>query len=51
MAREMLASTAPGRGLEACAACESCRVTCRNSVQIGRKIAQLKVLPVNQLGT
>src|SRR5271166_3736474 len=29
MAREMLASAAPGRGLEACGACESCRVTCR----------------------
>jgi len=51
MAHEMLASAAPGRGLEACGACESCRVTCRHSVQIGRKIAQLKALPVNQLRT
>jgi uncharacterized protein len=42
MAREMLASAAAGRGLEACGACESCLVTCRNTVQIGRKIAQLK---------
>jgi len=49
MAREMLASAAPGRGLEACDACESCLVTCRNTVQIGRKIAQLKALPVSQL--
>ena len=49
MAREMLASAAPGRGLEACGACESCLVTCRNTVQIGRKIAQLKALPVSQL--
>jgi succinate dehydrogenase/fumarate reductase-like Fe-S protein len=45
----MLASVAPGRGLEACRACESCPVTCRNTVQIGRKIAQLKALPLGQL--
>ncbi|MBZ5653001.1 MAG: aldo/keto reductase [Acidobacteriia bacterium] len=51
MAREMLASATPGRGLEACGACESCLVTCRNTVQIGRKIAQLKALPVAQLLT
>jgi len=51
MARDMLASRAPGRGLEACAACESCHVTCRNTVQIGRKIEQLKALPVSQLLT
>ena len=51
MAREMLASAAPGRGLEACDACESCLVTCRNTVQIGRKIAQLRALPVAQLLT
>jgi hypothetical protein len=49
IAREMLASAAPGRGLEACGACESCPVTCRNTVQIGRKIAQLKAHPVSQL--
>jgi len=49
MAREMLASAAPDRGLDACGACESCLVTCRNTVQIGRKIAQLKALPVAQL--
>ena len=51
MAREMLASATPGRGLEACGACDSCLVTCRNTVQIGRKIAQLKALPVAQLLT
>src|ERR1017187_207238 len=49
MAREMLASAAPGRGLDACGACESCLVTCRNTVQIGRKIAQLKAQSVSQL--
>jgi len=49
MAREMLASAAPGRGLKACGACESCLVTCRNTVQIGRKIAQLKAQSVSQL--
>lgn len=46
LARDMMASAAPGRGLEACAACASCLVTCRNTVAIGRKIAQLKALPV-----
>jgi hypothetical protein len=51
MARRMLASATSGRGFEACGACESCPVTCRNSVQIGRKIAQLKALTVNQLRT
>ena len=51
MARAVLASAAPGRGLEACSECESCLVTCRNAVQIGRKIAQLKALPVGQLRT
>lgn len=49
MAREMLESATPGRGLEACGACESCFVTCRKTVQIGRKIAQLKALAVSQL--
>jgi len=51
MAREMLASATPGRGLEACGACESCLVACRNTVQIGRKIAQLKAQPFSQLLT
>ena len=49
MAREVLSSAAPGRGLEACGACESCLVTCRNTVQIGRKIRQLEALAVNSL--
>jgi predicted aldo/keto reductase-like oxidoreductase len=49
MARETLASVAPGRGLEACGACDSCLVTCRNAVQIGRKIAQLKALRLKPL--
>ncbi len=51
MARKVLASAALGRGLEACGACDSCLVTCRNMVQIGRKIAQLKARPVSQLLT
>ncbi|HUO15079.1 MAG TPA: aldo/keto reductase [Verrucomicrobiae bacterium] len=43
MAREMLRWIMPGRGLEACASCESCRVACRNEVRIGRKIHELKL--------
>ena len=50
-ARETLASVASGRGLEACGACDSCRAICRNTVQIGRKIGQLKVLPFNLFRT
>jgi len=49
MAQEMLASTAPGRGLDACGSCKSCVATCRNTVQIARKIAQLKALAASQL--
>lgn len=44
VARQALASATPGRGLDACAACESCAVHCRNKVQIGRKIDELKSL-------
>lgn len=44
VARQTLASAAPGRGLDACAGCESCSVNCRNKVQIGRKIEELKAL-------
>ncbi len=44
MALETLASVALGRGVDACDSCESCRVTCRSSVQIAKKIAQLKSL-------
>ena len=49
MAREMLASVAPGRGLDACDGCESCMVACRNSVQIAKKIAHLKASVRNEL--
>jgi len=44
LARETLASAAAGRGLADCGACESCLVTCRNTVQVGRKISQLRAL-------
>jgi len=44
MARHVLAKSEPGRGLAACRACASCRAQCRNSVQIARKITQLKEL-------
>jgi len=44
MALETLASVALGRGVDVCDSCDSCRVTCRNSVQIAKKIAQLKSL-------
>ncbi len=49
MAKTMLGSMAPGRGLEACSNCESCKVACRNSVQIARKIADLKKIAASQL--
>jgi uncharacterized protein len=48
MAQAMLASTLPGRGLDACSACDSCSVKCRNTVQIKRKIAELKALKIGQ---
>jgi predicted aldo/keto reductase-like oxidoreductase len=44
MAHQLLSKTEPGNGLDACRACASCRAQCRNAVQIGRKIAQLKQL-------
>ncbi len=47
LARAMLASTVPGHGLDACGGCESCPVTCRNTVQITRKIAELKALSLS----
>lgn len=47
MAKTMLASTAPGNGLDACSNCEICPVACRNTVQIPRKIAELKTLAVS----
>lgn len=44
MARQLLAKSEPGRGLDACRSCASCQAHCRNTVQIARKIAQLKEL-------
>jgi len=49
MARSMLASIEPGRGLDACGACESCTATCRNTVHIARKIDQLKAFATGHL--
>ena len=46
MARLTLAELPVGRGLDACRTCESCAASCRNTVQIGRKIAQLRTLAV-----
>ena len=42
MASYLLAKSEPGRGLEACRSCGTCQARCRNTVQIARKIAQLK---------
>lgn len=44
MARHTLASLDPGRGIDACRSCKSCAVNCCNTVNIGRKIEQLKGL-------
>jgi len=44
MARETLAMIDPGKGLDACSACGSCRATCRETVNIARKIAELKAI-------
>jgi succinate dehydrogenase/fumarate reductase-like Fe-S protein len=44
MARHLLAKSEVGQGLDACRSCHSCRAHCRNTVQIARKIAQLKEL-------
>ncbi len=44
MARQLLAKAATGRGLDLCRNCDGCRARCRNTVQIARKIAQLKEL-------
>ncbi|HKF04128.1 MAG TPA: aldo/keto reductase [Candidatus Sulfotelmatobacter sp.] len=46
MARHVLAGLTGGHGLDACAGCEFCAATCRNAVQIGRKISQLRSLAV-----
>jgi uncharacterized protein len=44
LAQETIAGIAAGRGLEACNGCESCTLTCRNSVHIAKKISQLQGL-------
>ena len=44
MAQHLLAKSEVDRGLDACRACNSCQAHCRNTVQIARKIAQLKEL-------
>jgi len=44
LAQQLLASVGAGRGLDACRSCESCAASCRNTVQIARKIEQLKAL-------
>jgi len=44
MARQVLADVPAGRGLDACKGCGPCLASCQNTVQIGRKIAQLKAL-------
>ncbi len=42
MARQTLASVGAGRWLDACASCASCQANCRETVNIARKIAELK---------
>lgn len=42
LAGDTLAAVAAGKGLDACSGCESCQASCRNSVNIARKIEQLK---------
>ena len=44
MARTLLAGIPAGQGLEACRSCDACSVACRNSVQVARKIGELKAL-------
>ena len=47
LAQQLLASVGASRGLDACRSCESCAASCRSSVQIARKIAQLKGLQLS----
>jgi predicted aldo/keto reductase-like oxidoreductase len=47
MARQLVAKSAAGPGMAACRSCESCQAHCRNSVQIARKIAQLKEMQLS----
>jgi aryl-alcohol dehydrogenase-like predicted oxidoreductase len=42
-ARDTLASLPAGRGLDACASCDSCRAVCRGRVDIGARIEDLKL--------
>jgi len=42
LARDTLAEIVRGKGLDACADCASCRATCRGTVNIARKISDLK---------
>lgn len=42
LARSTLAMLAPGKGLDACQDCGECKAFCRNHVNIGNKIAQLR---------
>jgi predicted aldo/keto reductase-like oxidoreductase len=44
LASDTLASIAPGQGLAACSDCTTCKASCRKSVNIPRKIEQLKEL-------
>ena len=44
LARFTLASIETGKGLDACSSCGACKATCRNYVNIGTKIEQLKAL-------
>jgi uncharacterized protein len=45
-ARYTLASIPKGKGLEACANCETCNARCANTVNIARKIGELKGLSI-----
>jgi len=42
-ARDTLAAMPAGRGLDACASCDSCRAACRGRVDIGARIEELKL--------
>jgi len=42
LARDTMASMAPGKALDACMGCDSCLAKCRHHVDIARKIQHLK---------
>lgn len=46
LARYTLASLASGQGIDACRTCDSCTAKCRNTVNISRKIEQLKTFAI-----